>query len=77
VYFEQAAGSFSAASAAYAANNTTDADNLSKLGLQQEKFALSTEAAQLICEIAVLLLIIVAFAVVGAACARRILSVTV
>jgi len=77
VYMAQSAGSFSAASDAYAANNTADAHNLVNLGYQQEQLAVSTEAVQLICEVAVLLLIIVAFAVVGAACARRVSSALV
>jgi len=77
VKFERSAESFSAASAAYAANNTADADNLASLGFQQKQLALSAEAVQLICEIAVLLLIIIAFAVVGAACARRVSSALV
>jgi len=77
VYMAQSAESFSAASAAYAANNTADADKLVSLGEQQEQLAVSTEAVQLVCEIAVLLLIIVAFAVVGAACARRVSSALV
>jgi hypothetical protein len=74
VKFERSAEFNSAASAAYAANNTADAGNLVSLGDQQEQLAFSTEAVQLVCEIAVLLLIIVAFAVVGAACARRVSS---
>jgi hypothetical protein len=74
VYFEQSAGSFSAASAAYAANSTADGHNFVTLGGQQEQLALSTLAVQLFCEVAVLLLIIVAFAVTGAACRRRFTS---
>jgi hypothetical protein len=74
VYFEQSAGSFSAASAAYAANNTADGDNFANIGGQQSQLAFATGAVQLLCEIAVLLLIIVAFAVTGAACVRRFTS---
>jgi len=77
VNFERTAESFSAASAAYAANNTADADKLASLGNQKKQLAISTEAVQLVCEVAVLLLIIVAFAVVGAACARRVSSALV
>jgi len=74
VYFEQSAGSFSAASAAYAANNTANGDNFVNIGNQQGQLALSTSAVQLFCEVVVLLLIIVAFAVTGAACRRRFTS---
>jgi len=74
VYFERTAEFYSAASAAYAANNTADGDNFRNLGVQQEQHAESTQALQSFCEVAVLLLIIVAFAVVGAACARRVSS---
>jgi len=74
VYFERTAVFFSAASAAYAANNTADAENFDNLGQQQGQLASSTQALQSFCEVAVLLLIIVAFAVVGAACARRVSS---
>ena len=74
VYVEQSAGSYSAASAAYAANNTATGDNFITLGNQQNQLAGSTQAVQLFCEVAVLLLIIVAFAVTGAACRRRFTS---
>jgi len=77
VKFERSAEFNSAASAAYAANNTADAHKLANLADEQEQLAFSTEAVQLVCEIAVLLLIIVAFAVVGAACARRVSSALV
>jgi len=74
VYFEQSAESFSAASAAYAANSTADGHNFAILGGTQGRLAGSTEAVQLFCEVVVLLLIIVAFAVTGAACIRRFTS---
>jgi hypothetical protein len=74
VYFERTAESFSAASAASAANNTADANNFVNLANQQAQLAVSTQSVQSFCEVAVLLLIIVAFAVVGAACARRVSS---
>ena len=74
VYFQRTAESYSAASAALAANNTADANNFANLGSQQAQLAYSTDSLQLFCEVAVLLLIIVAFAVVGAACARRLSS---
>ena len=74
VYFQRTAESFSAASAAFAANNTADANNFVNLAYQQGQLAVSTQSLQSFCEVAVLLLIIVAFAVVGAACARRLNS---
>ena len=74
VYFEQSAESYSAASAAYAANNTAAGLNFVNIGSQQNQLADSTQAVQLFCEVAVLLLIIVAFAVTGAACRRRFTS---
>jgi hypothetical protein len=74
VYFEQSAGSYSAASAAYAANSTAAGNNSVKLGRQQHQLANSAQAVQLFCEVAVLLLIIIAFAVTGAACVRRFTS---
>jgi len=74
VYLEQAAESWSAASAAYAANSTTDGLNFVNIGNQQSQRAFATLAVQLFCEVVVLLLIIVAFAVTGAACVRRFTS---
>jgi hypothetical protein len=74
VYFERTAEFYSAASAAAAANNTADNKHFQNLARQQSELASSTQALQSFCEVAVLLLIIVAFAVVGAACARRVSS---
>jgi hypothetical protein len=74
VYFQRSGESFSAASAAYAANNTADGYNFVNLAAQQGQLAASTQSLQSFCEVAVLLLINVAFAVVGAACARRLSS---
>jgi len=74
VYFEQSAGSYSAASAAYAANNIAAGLNLVNIADQQNQLGLSTSAVQLFCEVVVLLVIIVAFAVTGAACRRRFTS---
>ena len=74
VYFQRTAESFSAASAAFATNNTADANNQIDLAAQEVQLAVSTQSLQSFCEVAVLLLIIVAFAVVGAACARRVSS---
>jgi hypothetical protein len=74
VYFQRTAEYYSAASASFAANNTADSSNLYNLANQESQLALTTQSLQSFCEVAVLLLIIVAFAVVGAACARRVSS---
>jgi hypothetical protein len=74
VYWQQSAESYSAASAAYATNSTTDGFNFVIMGRQQDQLAESAQAVQLFCEVVVLLLIIVAFAVTGAACVRRFTS---
>jgi hypothetical protein len=74
VYFQRTAEYAGAASAAFAANNTADGLNFGILGGRQLQLAGSTAAVQLFCEVAVLLLIIVAFAVTGAACRRRFTS---
>ena len=74
VYFEQSAESFSAAFVAYAASSTADGYNFASMGRQQNELAAFTVAVQLFCEVAVLLLIVVAFAVTGAACVRRFTS---
>ena len=74
VYFQRAAESFSAASAAFASNNTADGNNFRDLADQKAQLAYTTLSLQSFCEVAVLLLIIVAFAVVGVADARRIRS---
>jgi hypothetical protein len=74
VYFQRAAEYNIAASVAFAANNTAHGSNFVNLAFQQQQLAYSTQSVQSFCEVAVLLLIIFAFAVVGAACARRLSS---
>jgi hypothetical protein len=74
VYLQHTAEYASAASAAFAANNTAVGTNFGELVFQVAQLATSTRSIQLFCEVAVLLLIIVAFAVVGAASARRVNS---
>jgi hypothetical protein len=74
VYFQRTAEYYSAASAAFAVNNFADGYNFADLAKQKEQLAASTASLQEFCEVAVLLLIIVTFAVVGAACARRVSS---
>ncbi len=72
VYFQHTAEYYSAASAAFAINNTVDGNKFNNLGNNRQQQAIRTQSLQSFCEVAVLLLIIVAFAVVGAACARRV-----
>jgi hypothetical protein len=74
VYFERTAEFYSQAVAAYSSNRTIDGNDFAGLAWQQEQLAESTLAAQLLCEVGVLLLIIITFAVVGFACARRVSS---
>jgi hypothetical protein len=73
VYYHKAAKAASAASAAYAANNTEDGEKfLFSLSQQEVQHGGSIASVQSFCEVAVLLLIVVAFAVVGALSARRV-----
>jgi hypothetical protein len=74
VYFQRTAEYYSAASAAFAINNTADGNKFNNLGNNQQQQAIRTQSLQSFCEVAVLLLIIVTFAVVWAACARRVSS---
>jgi hypothetical protein len=70
VQYQKAADAMSTASVFYASNKTEDGDDF--LSLSQEKLRRggSIASVQLFCEVAVLLLIVVAFAVVGVMCAR-------
>ena len=70
VYFQETADLYIALAAAYAGNNTNAYNNLKIQIGQKFQLATSTESIQQFCEVAVLLLIIVAFAVFGIACAR-------
>jgi len=63
-----------AASAAYAANNTDAGNKFVNLAAQKNSVAAEVGSVQQFCEVAVLLIIILAFAVVGVACARRVSS---
>ena len=63
-----------AAATAFAANSTDAANAFVAQADQKNTVASDAASVQEFCEVAVLLLIIVAFAVVGAACARRISS---
>jgi hypothetical protein len=74
VYAKEAGDLSMAASAAYAANNTDAGDKFSYLANQKSSVADDAASVQQFCEVAVLLIIILAFAVVGIACARRVSS---
>jgi hypothetical protein len=63
-----------AAAAAYAANSTDAAYSFNVQAAQKATVADNTASVQQFCEVAVLLLIIIAFAVIGPACARRLSS---
>jgi hypothetical protein len=71
VHWHKAAELFSASSASYAANSTKDGDNLYSLGLKEVRLGGSIESVQASSEVAVLLLIILAFLLVGASFTRR------
>jgi hypothetical protein len=63
---------WTAASAEWTMNNTDTADSIGRQGTAHNKRAISTLSVQAFSEVAVLLLIIAAFSVVGIACFRRI-----
>ena len=71
VHLQKAAELFSATSASYAANSTKDGDNLYTLGVKEVQRGGSIESVQASSEVAVLLLIILAFLLVGALFTRR------
>ena len=68
--FKKTADLASSVAAAYAANTTAAASDFHTQWKQQLQVSISTLSIQQFCEVAVLLLIVVAFAVVGIACAR-------
>ena len=72
-YGKEAGDSNTAAAAAYAANNTNGI-NFSNQADQMDYYGNVALSVQSFCEVAVLLIIIVAFAVVGIASARRVSS---
>ncbi len=65
---------FNAAAAAFAANSTQAAYAFVAQAHQKNNVASDAASVQQFCEVAVLLLIIIAFAVIGPACARRLSS---
>ena len=74
VYFKEAGDVFIVSSAAFTANNTDAGNKYSNEAFQKFSVATSTQSVQQFCEVAVLLIIILAFAVVGIASARRVSS---
>jgi hypothetical protein len=74
VHFQRAAEAASTASVLFAANSTQVALESFSLSQAEVQRAVSISAVQLFCEVAVLLLIVAAFAVTGVACARVVSS---
>ena len=75
VHYQKASAAASAASASYSSSNsTTDGDAFRLLSREELQRAGSILSVQLFCELAVLLLTVVAFVVVAGLCARRIKS---
>jgi hypothetical protein len=74
VQWQSSYESWTAASAEWSANKTDSALSLGVEGLNTKNKAMFTLSVQSLCEVIVLLIIVVAFSVVGVACARRITS---
>ena len=74
VFSKQGGDLANAAAAAFAANSTQAAYTFVAQADQKETVANDAASVQQFCEVAVLLLIIIAFAVIGPACARRLSS---
>ena len=74
VYFTESGDLYSAAAAAFLANNKDAVDNFYFQARQKNQGASDAASVQQFCEVAVLLIIILAFAVVGIASARRLSS---
>jgi hypothetical protein len=74
VHFQKAAEAASAASSYFASNNTQDGITYRKFSGTEAQIAFSIASVQSFCEVVVLLLIVLAFAVVGIACIRRVVS---
>jgi hypothetical protein len=72
VHYQKAAQASSTASAYYAANNTKYGQRFIFVSQEEVQRGGSIVSVQLFCEVAVLLLIVVAFAVVGVLSARRV-----
>jgi hypothetical protein len=74
VYYERTAEFAFAASAAVADRDIASFSKNRQQVIDLQRLAVSTAAMQAFCEVAVLLLIVLSFAVVGVACARRVAS---
>jgi hypothetical protein len=74
VYSKEAGDLNMASSSAFTANNTGAGNKLNNIAIQKTTVANQVGSVQQFCEVAVLLIIILAFAVVGIACARRVSS---
>jgi hypothetical protein len=72
VHYQKAAEAMSTASAYLASNNTKDFDDLYTLSREEVQRGGSAVSVQSFCEVAVLLLIVIAFVVVGVFSARRV-----
>ena len=72
VQYQKASAAASAASASYASSSTKDGDAFRSLSRDELQRAGSFLSVQLFCELAVLLLTVVAFVVVAGLCARRV-----
>ena len=74
VFAKESGDLYSAAGAAFAANNTDGGRNFNKLAIKKLSYAEDVASVQQFCEVTVLLIIIAAFAVVGIASFRRVSS---
>ena len=74
VYIKEVGDLYMASSAAFAANNTDAGNNFINEAAQDVSVSSNAASVQQFCEVAVLLIIILAFAVVGIASARRVSS---
>ncbi len=74
VQFQNGVIAYSTASEFSSANNTEDARTYASSAQAHMQLAFSIGSVQSFCEVAVLLLIVAAFGVVGVLCARRIMS---
>ena len=74
VFFQRSSSAFSEASVAYAANNTDGGDAYRQSARNDQQLGFNVSSVQSSSEVAVLLLIVAAFGVVGVLSARRIMS---
>jgi hypothetical protein len=74
LYYDKTAQMYNAASAAYSAGDTVYGSNLTATGREQNQVASFTRSVQAYCEVAVLLMIVLSFVIVGILCMQRIRS---